>query len=80
MCEAKIFLGLAFLCLCSPNLSHIPFNIKLKLRSMVKSFVEKTKKKNKFFKKFRKKTRVVLIRVINIYHRKNGVVNFNFTK
>ena len=44
MCEAKIFLALAFLCLCPPNLSHISFNIKLKLRSMVKSFLEKTKK------------------------------------
>ena len=77
MCEAKIFLVRAFFCLCSPILSNIPFKIKLKFRPLVKFFAEK---KQVFKKILEENQGLVLNKTINICHRKNGEVNFNFTK
>ena len=77
MCEAKIFLVRAFLCLCPPILSNIPFKIKLKFRPMVKFFVEK----KEVFKKILEENQwFVLNKTTNTCDRKNGVVSFNFTK
>ena len=77
MCEAKILLVRAFLCLCPPILFNIPFTIKLKFRPIVKFFVQK----KRVFKKILEENQwFVLNKTINICHRKNGVVNFNFTK